>query len=91
MAPAETAGGVMAELMEGVVLPTPRVPIAPENTSQLLSEALQAEKEAVQRGFESSAVCEWLRVPPPQQFSARGKARSFYFVIGCVRRWQQLM
>jgi hypothetical protein len=55
-AAAETAGGVMAELMEGVVLPTPRVPIAPENTSQLLSEALQAEKESVQRGFESSAV-----------------------------------
>ena len=53
-AAAEAAGGVMADLMEGVVLPTPRVPIAPENTSQLLSEALQAEREARQRGFVAS-------------------------------------
>jgi hypothetical protein len=47
----ETAGGVMADMMNFVELPDPTVPIAPGNTSQLLSETLRAEKGAVQRAY----------------------------------------
>eukprot|EP01046_Picozoa_sp_COSAG06_P012667 COSAG06_NODE_751_length_12582_cov_40.259072_4_plen_704_part_00 len=48
-AAASTAGNVMAGLMEGVELPTPSLVMAPTNTAQLLSEALQQEKRKLQQ------------------------------------------